>query len=64
MKSKQLRYDRAVTRNLGNAEAAVRRSDINPYRGLDVEGAKRRLGIRKTDDSYDARVSALVSTPK
>jgi hypothetical protein len=42
----------------------VRRSDINPYRGLDVEGAKRRLGIRKTDDSYDARVSALVSTTK
>lgn len=64
MKSKQLRYDRAVTRNLGNAEAAARRSKTHPYRGLDVEAAKQRLGIRKTDDSYDARVSALVSTTK
>ena len=64
MKSNQVRYDGAVARNLGNAEKKATSSEGNPYKGLELQAAKLRLGIRKDDDQFDTRVGALVLAGK
>ena len=64
MKSNQGRYDGAVARNLGNAEKRATDSKGNPYKGLSLESARLRLGIRKDDDQFDTRVNALILAGK
>ena len=64
MKSNQGRYDGAVARNLGNAEKRAEAPTGNPYKGLDLKAAKLKLGIRKYDDQFDARVGALILAGK
>lgn len=64
MKSRHNRYDGAVARNLGNAEKRAEAPAGNPYKGLDLKAAKLKLGIRKDDDQFDARVGALLLAGK
>lgn len=64
MKSRHNRYDGAVVRNLGNAERRATSAEGNPYKGMDLQSAEMRLGIRKDDDQFASRVAALVAAGK
>ena len=56
MKKLEQRYREAVERNLLNAEKRPKEK----YKGMKIEDAKMRMGIRANDFSYDDQVSKLI----
>ena len=54
MKTKQQKYDEAVARNLQVAEVSPK------YKGMTLENAKTRIGIRGNDARYDDVVNTII----
>jgi hypothetical protein len=55
MKNVKVKYTEAVERNLKNAKASK-------YKGLKLDEAKHKLGIRIDDIDYDKKVGELIKT--
>lgn len=56
MKTKSMKYDQAIARNIANAKKYV---NDNP--DITLDQLKIKVGIRKDDASYDAPLKALVN---
>ena len=60
MKTKDQKYKEAVERNLAEALTHNRRA----YCGMIFTKAKQRLGIRKTDRTYDSEIKSMLINAK
>lgn len=64
MKSKAIKYEEAVARNISTFAASTAQSegaDLKRLAAYTLESAKQKVGIRKTDSKHDAAISASLA---